>query len=132
MRFHNYNKFLSSQLTFSDIQNILSEDEYNQLVNHFKDRSDEMIRPAIFEAEEDLNKEAHNMAMNSHVVCRQNETYDVIVYTCDGKLPYRKGNYFMKEGVGYLAYTGVINAEDYDMSNMKTLREVLTLSLIHI
>ena len=125
MRLHRYNAFLSTQLSFHDIDEIIGSESHQQLINHFKDRSDKMIRPAVFEAEEELNKEAYDMSMNSFFVCKQNETYDVIVYTCDGKQPYRKGNYFTKNGRSYLAYTGLIQIENYDLGSMKRLKDVL-------
>ena len=126
MRFHRYNAFLSTQLSFNDVENILGKEKHKQLINHFKDRSDKMLYPAVFEAEEELNKDAYDMAMNSFVVCKQKDTYDVIVYTCDGKQPYRKGNYFISsDGRSYLAYTGTINIKDYDIDKMKTLQSVL-------
>jgi len=126
MRFHMYNQFLTTQLTFQDIEELLGSEKHNQLIDHFKVCSDEMIRPAVFEAEKSSNKKAYDMAMNSFFVCKQGETYDVIVYTCDGKQPYRKGNYFVKDSKGYLAYTGLVQIEDYDISNMKVLSDVLT------
>ncbi len=125
MRFHRYNAFLSTQLSFQDIQNILGRKSYQQLINHFKDRSDEMIRPAVFDAELEINKDAYDMAMKSFVVCKHHDSYDVIVYTCDGRQPYRKGNYFIREGRGYLAYTGLINHDDYSLESMEILQDVL-------
>ena len=125
MRLHRYNAFLSTQLSFHDIDEIIGSESHQQLINHFKDRSDKMIRPAVFEAEEELNSKAHNMAMNSHVVCNQSNSYDVIVYTCDGTQPYRKGNYFVRNGKSYLAYTGVVDIEDYDLTSMKSLKDVI-------
>ena len=126
MRFHEYNNFLTTQLSFQEIEDILGSESHQQLISHFKDHSDEMIRPAVFVAEKSLNKEAYDIAMNSLVVCKQNKTFDVIVYTCDGKQPYRKGNYFVKNGRGYLAYTGLVQIEDYDLSGMEVLKDVLT------
>ena len=125
MRYHNYNKFLATQLSFHDIENILGSESHQQLINHFKDRSDKMIRPAVFEAEEVLNEDAYNMAMNSFVVCKHSSSYDVIVYTCDGSQPYRKGNYFIRDGRGYLAYTGFINHDNYDLASMVVLKDEL-------
>ena len=125
MRLHKYNSFLSTQLSFPEIEDILGSEDHQQLINHFKDRSDKMIRPAVFEAEEELNKDAYDMSMNSFVVCKQNETYDVIVYTCDGTKPYRKGNYFTRDGRSYLAYTGLVQIDDYDLESMERLKDVL-------
>ena len=120
MRYHKYINFLSSQLSFHDIENILGSKSHQQLIDHFSEK------PAVFEAEAGLNKDAHDMAMNSFVVCKQNETYDVIVYTCDGKQPYRRGNYFIREDRSYLAYTGFINPDDYEFSSMSLLKDVIS------
>ncbi len=91
MRFHSYNRFLSSQLSFQDIQRILGEEDHKYLIDHFGES------PAVFDAELVLNEEAYDMAMNSFVVCKHSSSYDVIVYTCDGRQPCRKGNYFIKD-----------------------------------
>ena len=119
MRLNRYNGFLSTQLYLHDIDDILDSESQQQLINHFGER------PAIFEAEEEFNKDAHNMAMNSYVVCKQPNSYDVIVYTCDGTQPYRKGNYFVRDGNSYLAYAGVLDIKDYDLTSMKVLKDVI-------
>jgi hypothetical protein len=119
MRYHKYNNFLSTQLSLKCIEDILGVESHQLLINHFGEK------PAVFEADDALNKEAHDMAMNSFVVCKQKVTYDVIVYTCDGKQPYRRGNYFIKEGRSYLAFTGFVNHDDYNFSSMKTLKDFI-------
>lgn len=118
MRFDMYNQFLSTQLPVLNVKNMLGED-YSELVNHFGDV------PAVFEAERELNEIAYNKAMQGFVVKKSGETWDVIVYACDGDSPYVRGNYFMNEGVSYLAINGVVNHEEYDLSRMDQLKDVL-------
>jgi hypothetical protein len=114
-----YNQFLGTQLPVLNVKNMLGED-YQGLVDHFGDV------PAVFEAESELNEVAYNKAIQSLIVSKSGETYDVIVYACDGVSPYVRGNYFVNEGVGYLAINGVVNHEEYDLSKMKTLGEVIS------
>ena len=106
MRFHAYNQFLGTQLP-------MLGSSYQDLVDHFGDT------PAVFEAESELNEIAYNKAMNGHFVCKTGDTYDVIVYTCDGTSPYTRGNLFMHEGTKYLAINGNVSSDDYDLNNME-------------
>lgn len=118
MRFHRYNNFLKTQLSYQDVKNILGDEDTKSLIDHFGNM------PAVFEADAELNKTAYDMAMNSRFVCKQGDTYDVIVYTCDGKMPYRKGNYFTVEDRRYLAYKEIIT--DFEgLTDMTTLVNVL-------
>ena len=119
MRYHMYNQFLGTQLPVLNVKNMLGED-YGELVNHFGDV------PAVFEAELELNEVAYNKAMQSLVVQKSGETWDVIVYACDGVIPYVRGNYFVHEGVGYLAINGVVDHEEYDLGSMDQLKDVLS------
>ena len=119
MRFITYNKFLGTQLPTFNVKNMLGED-YQELVNHFGNV------PAVFEAESELNEVAYNKAMQSHFVCKTGDTYDVIVYTCDGIRPYTRGNFFMHEGVGYLAINGNVSHDDYDLGSMQQLKDVIS------
>ena len=119
MRFHMYNQFLGTQLPVLDVKNMLGED-YRALVDHFGDV------PAVFEAESELNEVAYNKAMQSLVVSKSGETWDVIVYACDGVSPYVRGNFFYHEGVSYLAINGVVNHEEYDFVKMDQLKDVLS------
>ena len=84
-----YNQFLGTQLPTLNVKNMLGED-YLALVDHFGDV------PAVFEAESELNEVAYNKAMQSLVVTKNGETYDVIVYACDGVSPYVRGNFFYR------------------------------------
>ena len=119
MRFHMYNQFLGTQLPSLDVKNMLGDD-YQELVSYFGDA------PAVFEAEPELNEIAYNKAMQGHFVCKTGDTYDVIVYTCDGISPYTRGNLFMHEGVKYLAINGNVSSDDYDLNNMEQLRDVMS------
>lgn len=119
MRFHMYNQFLGTQLPLSGVREMLGED-YESLVDYFGGV------PAVFEAEKELNEIAYNKAMQGFVVKKSGETWDVIVYACDGVNPYVRGNYFMNEGVGYLAINGVVNHEEYDLNKMDLLKDVLS------
>jgi hypothetical protein len=120
MRYDNYNIFLSSQISFPKVKKMLGDESHKRLISHFGEN------PAVFEAEVDINKEAYDMAMNSFVVCKHADSCDVIVYTCDRVQPYRKGNYFTRNDRSYLAYTGVVSIEDYDLTKMKTLKDVIS------
>ena len=114
-----YNKFLGTQLPTLNVKNMLGDD-YQKLVSYFGDT------PAVFEAEPELNKMACDKAMQGHFVCKSGDTYDVIVYTCDGISPYTRGNFFMHEGVRYLAINGNVDHNDYDLNNMEQLKDVIS------
>ena len=118
MRYHMYNQFLGTQVQTLNVKNMLG-DSYQELVNHFGSI------PAVFEAESELNETAYNKAMKSHFVCKSGDTYDVIVYTCDGTSPYIRGNFFMHEGVNYLAITGKVLHDNYDLNSMDQLEDVI-------
>ena len=118
MRYHMYNQFLGTQIHPLNIKNMLGNN-YQDLVDHFGNV------PAVFEAEAELNEVAHNKAMKSHFVCKTGNTYDVIVYACDGTNPYVRGNFFAHEGVNYLAINGKVLHDNYDLSNMDQLEDVI-------
>lgn len=118
MRYHMYNQFLGTQVNTLNVKNMLG-DSYQELVNHFGSI------PAVFEAESELNEAAYNKAMQSHFVCKSGDTYDVIVYACDGTSPYIRGNFFMYEGVNYLAINGKVLHDNYDLNSMDQLEDVI-------
>ena len=118
MRFHRYNQFLATQLSVLNVRNMLGE-SYGELVDYFGGV------PAVFEAESESNRDAYDKAMNSLFVRESGETYDVLVYGCDGVEPYCRGNFFRHEGVSYLAMSGKVSMGDYDLSSMRVLRDVI-------
>lgn len=119
MRKHKYIQFLSTQLHPQDVKNMLGEDNYQDLVNYFGKI------PAVFEAENESNKIAYEKAMSSHFLRKVGDTYEVIVYTCDGTTPYIKGNYFKHRDRHYLAMSGNVCHEDYDLNSMDQLKDVI-------
>jgi len=114
-----YNQFLGTQLPTLDVKNMLG-DVYQDLVDHMGGV------PTVFEAEPELNEVAYNKAMQGHFVCKTGDTYDVIVYTCDGTTPYTRGNLFMHEDVMYLAINGNVSSDDYELNNMERLKDVMS------
>ena len=123
MRMHQYGKFLASQLNYGEIISLLGEDGFNSLKKHMNGY------PAIFSADSDSNEEAHKMAMNSKYICSNDMSDDVVVYTCDGKEPFRKGTYFVREGKSYLAYCGDPNIDSNQFDDLPVLRDVLSARL---
>ena len=118
MRKHNYIQFLSTQLHPLNVNNMLGE-SYQDLVDYFGKI------PAVFEAEDGLNKIAYDKAMSSHFLRKVGDTYEVIVYTCDGTTPYVKGNYFKHHDKHYLAMIGNVQYDDYDLNSMDQLKDVI-------
>jgi hypothetical protein len=98
-------------------------ESYNELVNYFGSV------PAVFEVDEERNRDAYDKAMNSLFVRESGETYDVLVYGCDGAEPYCRGNVFSYEGVSYLAMSGKVNMLDYDLKSMRVFKDVIGESL---
>lgn len=123
MRMHQYGQFLSSQLSYDDIVSILGEEDFSRLNKHLGGY------PAIFSADSETNEEAHKMAMNSKYVCSNDMSDDVVVYTCDGKDPLRKGTYFVREGKSYLAYCGNPNIDFNRFDELPVLSDVLSARL---
>ena len=119
MRYYTYNQFLATQLHPLNVKNMLGED-YQSIVDYFGSV------PAVFEADPDLNMAAYNKAMQSLFLQKSGETYDVIVYTCDGVSPYVRGNFFTHEGVDYLAINGKVVHEYYDLGSMARLKDVIS------
>lgn len=123
MRLRKYVEFLSTQLVFDDVVGLIGEDGFEKLSKHMGEK------PAVFCAEKDVNEEAWSMMMGSKVVCENGRGYDVVVYTCDGTNPYRKGVTFEVGGKSYLAYCGDpgISHEEFDKMrsfvDMKEVRE---------
>jgi len=122
MRFHRYNQFLSTQLSLSNVKDMLGE-SYEDLVNYFG------RVPAVFEVDEERNRDAYDKVMNILFVRESGETYDVLVYGCDGVEPYCRGNFFRHGGVSYLAMSGKVDMGDYDLESMRVFRDVIGESL---
>lgn len=119
MRYHEYNQFLTTQLRYQEVLDLMGKDLLEGLKRHLGGM------PAIFCADIDVNEKAYDMAAKSFYMCGNRRGDDVIVYTRDGNDPWRKGTYFEMGGRSYLAYCGRVEMDSNEIEKLPSLNDVL-------
>ena len=125
MRKQQYIDFLKKQVHPVNLRNMLGEEDYELLKNHFGMKK--FNYPAVFKVDEN-DVVIVDIAMNSQVVSKNNRSIDVIAFTDN----HRKGTYFLHNNSWWLALGDIINPPEIQFETLEsylnrcdTLRELL-------
>lgn len=121
MRHQQYSYMLSMCLQPKEAMNLLGPEKVKELSGYLAIGDD---RLCILKADYDF-KGGYDMIMSSRLVTEKVGNYDVIVYGLDGPAPFKRGNYFRHDGIGYLAFGGTHTIDSEDYNNLPQLRSVI-------